>query len=173
VAADPPRFVRVTTLPSDIACEAGNDHGATRIGAGRQARPGSPVAPPGYVPGAELARRIRTLHPVCVAPACTVPSSACDLDHVVAWPHGPTAEENLRPLCRHHHRLKTHDGHRTALDPDGSFRWTTPTGYVYIRPPSGTSQLVVVPAARPVSRESGSTVTRPSPPPVLPGDSAA
>ena len=41
-------------------------------------------------------------------PGCRRPASQCDLDHVVAYPAGGTCADNLAPLCRYHHRLKTH-----------------------------------------------------------------
>ena len=47
----------------------------------------------------------------CVFPWCTRPARRCDTDHIV--PHnrgGPTCPCNLAPLCRRHHRIKTHGG---------------------------------------------------------------
>ena len=45
----------------------------------------------------------------CVFPWCTRPAEACDTDHVIPYTEGgPTASDNLAPLCRRHHRLKTH-----------------------------------------------------------------
>ena len=45
----------------------------------------------------------------CVFPWCTRPAEACDTDHVIPYAEGgPTASDNLAPLCRRHHRLKTH-----------------------------------------------------------------
>ena len=45
----------------------------------------------------------------CVFPWCTRPAEACDPDHVIPYSEGgPTASDNLAPLCRRHHRLKTH-----------------------------------------------------------------
>lgn len=102
----------------------------------------------GYTPDAELDRLVRQAHPTCVAPSCTVPSSACDLDHVVPWPLGPTSELNLRPLCRHHHRLKTFAGHVLVVAPDGSATWRTPTGHTYHRAVTGESRLVAGPVRR-------------------------
>ena len=45
----------------------------------------------------------------CVFPWCTRPARSCDHDHDI--PHnqgGSTCSCNVAPLCRHHHRLKTH-----------------------------------------------------------------
>ncbi len=65
----------------------------------------------------------------CRAPGCTRPASACDTDHLVPWPDGPTTLPNTAMLCRYHHRLKTH-----AVDwevdgrGDGDLVWITPSG---------------------------------------------
>ncbi len=45
----------------------------------------------------------------CVFPHCTRPAQRCDTDHVVAYADGgSTSSENTAPLCRRHHRAKTH-----------------------------------------------------------------
>ncbi|CAM3510110.1 HNH endonuclease signature motif containing protein [Nocardioides zeicaulis] len=87
----------------------------------------------------------------CVFPWCTRPARACDLDHIVAFDHdaaaagqpqpGPTATSNLAPLCRSHHRLKTHTAwHYEHLRP-GVFEWTSPHGHHYLRDRDGTTAL--------------------------------
>jgi hypothetical protein len=56
-----------------------------------------------------LAERVGLRHPTCVFPWCARPARRCDIDHGVAYDErGPTCECNLAPLCRFHHRLKTH-----------------------------------------------------------------
>ena len=76
----------------------------------------------------------------CVFPWCTRPArTACDHDHAI--PHdqgGPTCTCNIAPLCRHHHRLKTHTPWRYRLLEPGVYLWTSPHGYVFLRDPSGT-----------------------------------
>ena len=75
----------------------------------------------------------------CVFPWCNHPARNCDTDHVIAHADGgPTATDNLAPLCRSHHRLKTHSpwGY-TVLEP-GSYLWTSPHGYQYLRDHTGT-----------------------------------
>ena len=48
---------------------------------------------------------------------------------------------NLAPLCRHHHRLKTHAGWRYwKLAPD-TYLWIDPHGLMYARTPTGTRQI--------------------------------
>jgi hypothetical protein len=51
----------------------------------------------------------------CVFPGCGRDSRACDLDHMTEYapledggPPGQTRPGNLAPLCRTHHRVKTH-----------------------------------------------------------------
>ncbi|MGH3473917.1 MAG: DUF222 domain-containing protein, partial [Aeromicrobium sp.] len=55
---------------------------------------------------------------VCQAPGCTRSAQECDRDHRNPWPHGPTSGSNLWPLCRRHHKLKSH----------GSITWHLPSG---------------------------------------------
>ena len=72
----------------------------------------------------------------CVRPGCSSPSDRCDMDHRVPWEDGGhTSVENLAPLCRADHLLKTHAGHRLRRAPDGTVTWVTPTGQVHRRPP--------------------------------------
>ncbi len=74
----------------------------------------------------------------CVFPGCRRDSRACDLDHITEYlpmedggPPGQTRPWNLAPLCRTHHRVKTHSAwHYKRLD-DGSYTWTSPTGHQY------------------------------------------
>ncbi len=68
----------------------------------------------------------------CRFPGCRRRGQACDVDHTVPHPHGPTASRNCVCLCRRHHRMKTHGGWRLALSADGTATWTAPTGRVYI-----------------------------------------
>ncbi len=89
-----------------------------------------------------IRERVILRHPTCVFPWCTRPARVCDLDHVI--PHhrgGPTADHNLAPLCRHHHRLKTHAGWRyTQVAPD-RFLWSDPHDQHFHRGPDGTTPL--------------------------------
>ena len=75
----------------------------------------------------------------CVFPWCNQRARRCDTDHVIAHADGgPTATDNLAPLCRSHHRLKTHSPWAyTVLEP-GSYLWTSPHGYQYLRDHTGT-----------------------------------
>ena len=58
-----------------------------------------------------IAEQSALVNHTCVFPWCTRSARACDSDHI--QPHdrgGPTCSHNIAPLCRKHHRLKTHGG---------------------------------------------------------------
>jgi hypothetical protein len=81
-----------------------------------------------YAPTAAMHEQAILLNPTCVFPRCSRPARGCDLDHVVPWPLGPTTSSNLAPLCRGHHRLKTHGGWTYARTGPTAFVWTSPSG---------------------------------------------
>jgi hypothetical protein len=94
----------------------------------------------------------------CVFPWCTRPARrcapdqghSCDHDHVV--PHargGPTCSGNVAPLCRRHHRLKTHGGWSYTLVEPGTFLWSSPHGYTYLRDHAGTEDITDLPVEPP------------------------
>ncbi len=87
------------------------------------------------------AERVRLRHPTCVFPWCSRPARRCDLDHVVAWPHGPTADDNLAPLCRFHHRVKTHGGWVYTRIDDSTLLWRSPHGLAVLRDHTGTRDV--------------------------------
>ncbi|HSN43432.1 MAG TPA: HNH endonuclease signature motif containing protein, partial [Propionibacteriaceae bacterium] len=76
----------------------------------------------------------------CVFPWCTRPArTACDHDHAIPHDHGgSTCSCNVAPLCRHHHRLKTHTPWRYKLLEPGVYLWTSPHGYIFLRDHTGT-----------------------------------
>ncbi|MGH1563741.1 DUF222 domain-containing protein [Mumia sp. DW29H23] len=82
-----------------------------------------------------LARAIRFRDGVCQAPGCTVPAERCDLDHRRPWPDGRTRGDDLWPLCRRHHVLKSH-GYLVPVSREGpvgdggsyEFGWRLPSG---------------------------------------------
>ncbi|MGZ9826158.1 HNH endonuclease [Tsukamurella ocularis] len=75
---------------------------------------------------------------------CTRPAARCEIDHSTEYDHhdpaagGPTTADNLQPLCKAHHRLKTAGGWIDARLPDGRILWTSPTGRLLIVDPAGT-----------------------------------
>lgn len=103
-----------------------------------------------YRPPTALAEHVRVRDRHCAAPGCTVPASRADLDHTIEYhrqvgdppdvPRGRTAADNLGPLCRRHHRLKTCGGFRLRQLAPGLYEWVTPGGLTYrVRP--GTDHL--------------------------------
>ena len=95
-----------------------------------------------YAIPARMRERVILRHPTCVFPWCTRPARSCDLDHVI--PHdrgGPTADHNLAPLCRHHHRLKTHAGWRYTQVAPGNYLWSDPHHQTFLRDRDGTIKL--------------------------------
>ena len=93
-------------------------------------------------PPAWLADLVRLRDRHCVFPHCHRDSRRCDLDHIVAYhdtgPPGQTVPENLAPLCRRHHRAKTHGRWRYQRLTDGSYHWRSPHGHTYAVLPEGT-----------------------------------
>lgn len=92
---------------------------------------------PGYRPGQRLRDEVVALWPHCTFPRCRQPSWRSDLDHRDPFNHtapddgGATTAENLQPLCRAHHRLKTFTDWTCRRDDDGSLDWISPTGHRY------------------------------------------
>jgi hypothetical protein len=46
-------------------------------------------------------------------------------------PPGQTRPDNLAPLCRTHHRIKTHSAWDYKRLDEGHYTWTSPTGHQY------------------------------------------
>lgn len=84
-----------------------------------------------YRPPRSLARHVRARDQVCQFPGCRQPAWRCDLDHRRRFPDGHTSDENLGPLCRHHHRAKTEGGWIWIRHDDGTITWIAPTGHSY------------------------------------------
>jgi hypothetical protein len=84
----------------------------------------------------------------CAWKTCTTRAAACDHDHTVPAPDGPTSADNLGNRCRRHHRAKTHAGFGVHQGARGSFVWTTLAGY----------RDVVEPEPLPVGRWPAATV---------------
>jgi hypothetical protein len=86
-------------------------------------------------PAAGQRRTVQSQTPVCVFPGCRIPSLDCDLDHNQPWAQGgQTTEDNLAPLCRHHHVIRHHGWTIHQLDP-GLYRLTSPLGHNYTTQP--------------------------------------
>ena len=105
----------------------------------------------GYTPPPLMREQVILRDRTCVFPGCTHPARSCDLDHITGYTPdhqagpdrldrtGQTHPDNLAPLCRRHHRIKTHGRWHYTRDPDdGSYTWTTPTGATYTVDQHGT-----------------------------------
>jgi hypothetical protein len=86
-----------------------------------------------YRPRQSIRDRVVTLNPTCVFPGCALPAQRCDLDHLQPFDHhhpergGPTEADNLAPVCRQHHRLKTFGGWSYHRDRN-TYVWVSPLG---------------------------------------------
>ena len=81
----------------------------------------------------------------CTAPGCDRPATKAELDHIEPFNHrhpargGPTTMENLHPLCKHHHQLKTQGVFRLRREPrTGVLTWTLPGGTTATTHPPGS-----------------------------------
>ena len=93
------------------------------------------------------------------APVCSrgapAPPRHCDNDHVIPYAEGGADRPATTcPLCRRHHRLKTHHPgwHYTILEP-GGYLWSSPTATSSsaTTPAPPTSPAADLPPARPVA----------------------
>jgi hypothetical protein len=154
------------TLPmphANARTEAGTGTGTGHSSPPRTAPRHEPaLAPPpptdGYRPSAELRRYVITRDQTCAFPGCRQPATACDLDHIDPYDPERTAVEqtiadNLQPLCRHHHRTKTHHGWHLNRNPHtGDTITTSPTGTHYLRP---ATTILLTPTAYQHTRTQG------------------
>jgi len=116
----------------------------------------------GYEIPDRIVERVALRDHHCVFPHCTRPARrlapdrhAADCDHIAAYdtspepdgpepggsPGGATCTCNLAPLCRRHHRLKTHTGWTYTPITPGTYAWTSPHGHHWIRDHHGTHDL--------------------------------
>jgi hypothetical protein len=90
-----------------------------------------------YRPTAEVRRHVSARDAHCAFPTCTMPAARTDLDHIVAFNHhrpqqgGPSTPDNLHPLCRHHHNLKTAGGWSVHPSETDATTWSAPSGRRY------------------------------------------
>ena len=94
-----------------------------------------------YIPAA-LKRMVEARHPDCSVPWCAVPARVCEKDHIEPFNHqdpesgGLTVMENLHPLCKRHHQLKTQKRLRVDKMDDGSLACVFPRiGAMLVYPP--------------------------------------
>ena len=105
-----------------------------------------------------ISARVKLKRPTCVFPHCTRTSTRTDLDHIDEYvppdqggPPGQTATDTLAPLCRRHHRAKTHPSPVSTssttvrwdyvqLTPT-TWLWTSPHDIRFLVHPDGTTTL--------------------------------
>jgi hypothetical protein len=88
-------------------------------------------------PGVRLRHLSQVRHTTCTSPICRRPASQADFEHNTPYETGGrTCLCNTGPKCRHDHRLKQHPKWTVDQLPDGTFRWTTPSGRSYDTEPT-------------------------------------
>jgi hypothetical protein len=91
----------------------------------------------GHDPGVKLRHLTGIRHATCTGPGCRRPAAQCDFDHNTPYEAGGrTCLCNGGPKCRRDHRLKQDPRWTVDQLPDGTFRWTTPTGRQYTTEPT-------------------------------------
>ena len=91
----------------------------------------------GHDPGVKLRHLTQVRHATCTGPGCRRPAGQCDFEHNTPYEAGGrTCLCNGGPKCRHDHRLKQDPRWTVDQLPDGTFRWTTPTGRQYTTEPT-------------------------------------
>jgi hypothetical protein len=99
-----------------------------------------------YRPSKPLRRFVEVRDQECVMVGCVRPAMQCELDHRGEWNCGhPTDGDNLHPLCKLHHELKTRKRWRVDVNPDGSETWTSALGFVYTKRPAAFPVEVLAP----------------------------
>jgi Domain of unknown function (DUF222) len=91
----------------------------------------------GHDPGSRLRHLTQVRHATCTGPWCRRPAEQCDFEHNTPYEAGGrTCMCNADPKCRRDHRLKQDPCWTVDQLPDGTFRWTTPTGRQYTTEPT-------------------------------------
>jgi 5-methylcytosine-specific restriction endonuclease McrA len=73
----------------------------------------------------------------CRYPHCNRQARNCDLEHAIPWEEGgETNADNLNAICSRHHHAKHEAAWRPERQPDGSTKWTSPTGHTYVEEPA-------------------------------------
>jgi hypothetical protein len=91
----------------------------------------------GHDPGVKLRHLAQVRHATCTSPVCRRPAAGSDFEHNIPYEAGGrTCLCNAGPKCRHDHRLKQQAKWNVEQLPDGTFRWTTPSGRSYATEPT-------------------------------------
>ncbi|EFV14828.1 HNH endonuclease signature motif containing protein [Segniliparus rugosus] len=96
--------------------------------------------PEHYKPTQAVETHVNARDGHCRFPGCHR-RARTELDHTHPFNHhnpesgGQTVPQNIKRLCKHHHRAKTHGKWRDKQSPDGTILWTSPTGQHYTTNP--------------------------------------
>ena len=101
----------------------------------------------GYQVPDRMAEAVRLRTPVDAFPFSTSTRRGLDLDHTIPYrppddggPPGQTRTDNLAPLTRRHHRVKTHGRWQVQQVWDGVLVWRSPHGRHYLVDHTGTTR---------------------------------
>ncbi|WP_166806151.1 HNH endonuclease [Cryobacterium cheniae] len=130
IAARAPGFIRILTHPETGAVLS---VGRTR-----------------YKVPKELRRYLRVRDETCRWPGCRRAATQCDIDHTLDWQFdGLTEHDNLAHLCPADPALKSETRCTYAHNPDGTLKWTSPTGRTSLSEPA---TIIRPPGKRPGSK---------------------
>jgi hypothetical protein len=91
----------------------------------------------GHDPGVRLRHLTQVRQATCTGPGCRRPSVQADFEHNIPYEQGGrTCACNGGPKCRYDHRLKQDPRWKVDQLPDGTFKWTTPSGRQYTTEPT-------------------------------------
>lgn len=122
-----------------------------------------------YEPTAAMRRTVRQKWRTCTVPGCSQPAQWCEMEHCCRFSTldpatgGLTVMENLHPMCKHHHQLKTDGVIRLERLGPHEASWVLPMGVRAVRtaPPVAVGDSVAEPnilLARASTRDAGPEV---------------
>ncbi|HSP75571.1 MAG TPA: HNH endonuclease signature motif containing protein, partial [Cryobacterium sp.] len=98
----------------------------------------------------DLRRYLRVRDETCRWPGCRRAAAHSDLDHTLDWQfEGITAHDNLAHLCPADHALKSETRWSYVHLPDGTLKWTSPTGRTFLSEPATIIRPAMHPAMHP------------------------
>ncbi|WP_433675196.1 DUF222 domain-containing protein [Microbacterium gorillae] len=110
---------------------------------------GAVLATDRYRPTAQMKRFLTHRDQHCRHPGCRVPIRNTDIDHNEEWADGGKTDiNNLAPLCRRHHTLKTSAGWKITPHADGVLEFLTALKYRHVELPEPRSVAFVASPAQ-------------------------
>ncbi|HWC34876.1 MAG TPA: DUF222 domain-containing protein [Mycobacteriales bacterium] len=86
-----------------------------------------------YKPSRLLRDLVKATQPRCSMIGCSRPAYQCEMDHRLEHNRGgDTNPQNLQPLCKLHHQLKTKQRWKVGINADGEQEWTSYLGFRYV-----------------------------------------